>query len=182
MGIAAKKWKDVKDKDRVKALYNSAFPKEERLPWFVLRLMSARQGMGITAFYEDAHFCGMTVGAETEEILFLLFFAVEDGLRGKGYGSEILELLKAQNPDRAIVLNVELLDETAENYAQRVSRMRFYSRNGFYDTGYDIDEVGGTFRVLSTRQELDVDAYLQVFKRISFGFWKPYIRKAADEE
>ena len=75
------------------------------------------------------------------------------------------------------MLNVELLDPGAENYAERCSRVAFYKKNGFYDTQYDIDEVGGTFRVLATRQTLDVEGYLQVFRKMSFGLWRPYIRK-----
>ena len=181
MNITPKKWNNVSEREKAKGVYLSAFPKEERLPWWLLRLFSCRRDMGITAYYDGHKFCGITVSAATEKVLFLLFFAVEDDCRGRGCGSEILQLLKKENPGRAIVLNVEPLDEAAENAAQRVSRMRFYNRNGFYDTGYDIDEVGGTFRVLSDRP-LDAQAYLQVFRRLSFGFWKPYLREAEQKK
>lgn len=181
MTVTSKKWREVGEKNEAKALYLSAFPKEERLPWWLLCLCSARRGMGITAYYSDGVFCGITVSAATDKVLFLLFFAVADGCRGKGCGSEILKLLKREYPGRAIVLNVEPLDETAENAAQRVSRMRFYNRNGFFDTGYDIDEVGGTFRVLSDGP-LEPQAYLKVFGRMSFGLWRPYLRQAEQKK
>ena len=85
--------------------------------------------------------------------------------------------LKEQYPGKAIVLNIELLDPDAENYDDRVRRLRFYEKNGFHDTGYNIDEVGGTFRILSTAKEFDPDAYLAVFKWLSFGVWRPRITK-----
>mgnify|MGYP003392040039 FL=1 len=180
MEVVSKTWQQVPDKKCVHKLYRSAFPREERLPWWLLRLLSRRSGIGLTGYYSDGAFRGFTFTAETQEVLFVLFFAVEEAQRGSGWGSRILEKLKQEHPHQAIVLNVEPLDDAADNAEQRLSRMRFYSRNGFYDTGYDIDEVGGTFRVLSSKQQLDVDAYLQIFRKISFGFWKPEIRKIVE--
>ena len=81
------------------------------------------------------------------------------------------------DPRRQILLNVELVDPEAENYAQRLQRMAFYEKNGFFDTGYDIDEVGGTFRVLASDPNPDMAAYLRVFSHMSWGLWKPPIRK-----
>ena len=180
MHMTSKRWKAVADKAAVKELYRNAFPKEEQMPWWLLRLISLRKDMGITAYYDGDTFCGMTVMVGTKEYLFVLFFAVADGHRGQGYGSEILSLVKRENPHRPIVLNVEPLDETADNAAQRVDRMRFYNRNGFFDTGYNIDEVGGTFRVMSN-SALDPQAYQGVFRRLSYGLWKPYIRKVEED-
>lgn len=160
-----------------KKLYREAFPKEERLPWWVLRLMTAPKGVALTAYERNDEFLGFTHSTATEDILFIMFFAVRGDLRGKGCGSAILEHIKQTNPGKAIVLNVEPLDDNADNAAQRASRMRFYQKNGFFDTGYDVAEVGGVFRVLSTDPVLDVEAYLRVFGRLSLGFWRPEITK-----
>ena len=146
-----------------KKLYREAFPKEERLPWWVLRLMTAPKGVALTAYERDDEFLGFTHSTATEDILFIMFFAVRGDLRGKGCGSAILEHIKQTNPGKAIGLNVEPLDDNADN--------------GFFDTGYDVAEVGGVFRVLSTDPVLDVEAYLRVFGRLSLGFWRPEITK-----
>lgn len=166
------------DRRGIKNLYHSAFPKYEQMPWWLLRLLATQEGVTLTGYYDGDAFCGLTYSAQTEDVLFLLFFAAETERRGQGYGSAILELLKQQHPGKTIYLNIELLDETAENYAERLRRFHFYQRNGFFDTGLDIDEVGGTFRVLASRQEIDVKAYQQVFLKMSLGLWKPYIREA----
>ncbi len=167
----------VADVPALRRLYHTAFPKEEQMPWWLLRLISLRRDMGVEGFYEGDQLRGLTVSVATEEVLFILFLAVNDECRGQGWGSAILNQLKEEYPGRTILLNVELLDPAAENYDQRLRRMRFYKKNGFFDTGFDIDEVGGTFRVLGTAPQLDVDAYLRVFAKLSFGLWRPYIRK-----
>ncbi|MBO5079164.1 MAG: hypothetical protein J6B67_05740, partial [Oscillospiraceae bacterium] len=55
--------------------------------------------------------------------------------------------------------------------AQRKRRFAFYEKNGFLDTGYHVWEIGGMFRVLSTRQALDVPAYKRIFKKLTLGIW-----------
>ena len=161
----------------IKRLYVSAFPKEERLPWWILRCLSMRKGAAITGYYDGNAFCGFTFTASHGKILFVMFFAVNEDIRDKGYGSAILDFLKSKNPGKSIILNVELLEERASNYNERVRRIKFYEKNGFYDTKHNIDEVGGTFRVLSTEQKLDAKAYQRVFQALSFGVWKPRITR-----
>ena len=81
-----------------------------------------------------------------------------------------------------MLLNVERLDPLAENFDARVRRFRFYEKNGFYDTKYDIEEVGGVFRVLATAPTFDKGEYLRVFRKMSFGFWRPRIMQAEEKE
>lgn len=164
----------------MKRLYRSAFPKEERVPFGLLRFLTMIRGVELIGYREENRFCGFTYTVTEGNIVFVLFFAVDDAMRGQGYGSSILKYLKEKNPSRQIVLNVEPLDAQAENAEERVRRMRFYEKNGFYDIGYEIDEIGGTFRVLSTSKTIDLPAYLRVFQKMSFGFWKPKIVRVTD--
>ena len=46
------------------------------------------------------------------------------------------------------------------------------------DTGYHVWEVGGMFRVLSTKEILDVPAYKQLFRKLTLGFWDVRLEKA----
>ena len=160
---------------KVKALYESAFPKEERIPWWLLLVSSHRKGVGLSAWLDGEVFCGFTAWVTVENMHFLLFFAVEEDQRGKGCGSAILAELQKQFP--SVTLNVELLDPAAENYDQRVRRISFYRRNGFYDTGWDVWEIGGQFRVLSTRQRLDVRTYRKVFRKLGCGIWNVKLKE-----
>ena len=166
------------DNEKAKKLYMQSFPENEQLPWWLLRFLTVRKGIDITAYYDKKDFCGFTYTVTNDNIVFVLFFAVKYELRSKGYGSAILRYLKDNNPDKDILLNIELLDESTDNYADRVRRYEFYIKNGFYDTGYNIDEVGDTFRVMSTSESVDVSDYLEIFSKMSFGLWKPRIIKA----
>ncbi len=161
---------------RAKALYLSAFPREERLPWWILMLNSRRRGIDLTAFLDGDSFCGFTASVTVEGLHFLLFLAVDDSRRGKGYGSAILQTLKARYP--RINLNVETLDPAAPNLAQRQRRFAFYRKNGFFDTGWHVWEVGGMFRVLSTEPEMDAAAYRKIFRKLSLGVWRVRLEPA----
>lgn len=167
--------KDPQVEKRAKALYHTAFPKEERLPWWILWLNARRKGIDLTAWMNGDLFCGFTASVTVERLHFLLFFAVDTPLQGKGYGSAILSALRESYRD--VVLNVELLEENASNYPQRLRRFAFYRKNGFYDTGYDVWEVGGRFRILSTKPVLDIKGYKRLFYKLSFGLWNVKILK-----
>ena len=178
MNLSAKNFKNSPDRDEIKNIYLNSFPKYEQLPWWILRFLTVRKGIDITAYYDGDILCGFTYTVAAGNILFVLFFAVENTLRGRGYGSAILGYLKESNPKKSILLNVELLDPRADNYEERVRRFRFYEKNGFTDTEYDIEEIGGVFRVLATTPTFDNEEYLRVFRKMSFGFWKPKIMRA----
>lgn len=166
-------------KAKAKALYMRAFPREERLPWWILCLNSRREGIDLTAFLDGETFCGFTASVTVGSLHFLLFFAVEDPYRCMGYGSAILQ--KLQDEFETLVLNVEPLLPDAPNLSQRERRFAFYRRNGLIDTGYHVWEVGGKFRVLSTKQELDVPAYKKIFRKLTLGVWDVRLQKAEDE-
>lgn len=177
MTITAKPIKTAPNKAQIKNLYLAAFPKEERLPWWLLRYWPALGRSELTAYYDGDTSCGFTFTATEGEVLYVMFFAVDGEIRGQGYGSAILDYLKQNNPGKTILLNVELLDENAPNNGERIRRMAFYKKNGFCDTGYNIREVGGVFRVLSSTSKMDADAYRRVFLKLSYGLWKPEIKK-----
>ena len=162
--------------EKVRQLYHSAFPKEERIPWPLVRLNALRKNIDLTAFLDGDTFCGFTYSVTSGDLHFLLFFAVDDALRSKGYGSAILSVLKESYP--TVVLNIEPLVADAPNLQQRQHRYGFYRHNGFFDTGYHVWEVGGMFRVLSTDPELNVPAYQKLFLKLTIGLWKVRLQKA----
>lgn len=161
---------------KVKHLYHTAFPKEERIPWPIVRLNALRKDIDLIAFLDADTFCGFTYSVTCGDLHFLLFFAVAEDLRSKGYGSAILSLLKETYG--TVVLNIEPLVDDAPNLPERKHRYSFYRHNGFFDTGYHVWEVGGMFRVLSTKSELDVKPYQKLFLKLTMGIWKVKVLKA----
>ena len=137
------------DYERVIALYEEAFPPEERFPVDELVAMSAKPEVKFEAYHDDGLFCGFTYNIETPSYLYVLFLAVVADKRSSGVGSRILEHLKVQYPDRTHVLEIEPLDPAADNYDQRVKRLAFYERNGFTRTGFDLLEDDMRYTVLA---------------------------------
>ena len=101
--------------EKVRKLYMQSFPKEELLPWWLMRLHARRKGFALTAFLDGDQLCGFTSSIDGENMHFLLYFAVAEDLRGKGYGSAILRLLKEEYG--TVVLNIEPFVEDAPNWS-----------------------------------------------------------------
>ena len=93
---------------------------------------------------------------------FLLdYLAVSPEHRGEGLGSVFLRELTNQFPDADCVL-VEVEDpaaaQTDELRSARQRRMRFYSRNGFYDTGIASRTFGVDYHLLNIAAEKNLSA------------------------
>ena len=82
-----------KDYRLVVELMRTAFPPEERIPIWVLNLLSKKRNVNFNAWYDNGEFCGITYTIESEKMIFLLYFAVNAQQRPKGYGSRIIHEL-----------------------------------------------------------------------------------------
>ena len=134
-----------RDYRRIRKLFMASFPPEERSPFYFMR-RNARKGTGqMLVARENEDFVGFIYLIPHLDLVYIHFFAVTPHVRGNGYGSRILQLVKEQNPGKRIFLAREPLDETAENAEQRRSRWNFYKRNGFVDLPVQIEELGYLF-------------------------------------
>ena len=143
------------DMQKVKRLYLSAFPKEERPPFFLLRRGLKRQGGQLLIAKENDVFIGFAYLVGTRDLGYLFFFAIHEHYRGLGYGSEVLRLLKEEYAHGRLFLARETLDTCADNYDQRRRRHSFYLRNGFQDLPCQIREGAVTFDVMGIGGQID---------------------------
>lgn len=160
---------EIKNFKEIKKLYKHAFPRSERVPFFLIKRFSKRRDVSLTAFYDGGTFCGFSYSVESDTLFLVLYLAVSKEVRGQGYGGKILSYLKETHPDKTVVLHIEPLDESAPNIEERKSRLNFYLKNGFINTGYFVEEVGGRFLILSQKPEVDYREYSQIFHRLSGG-------------
>ncbi|MDO4623412.1 MAG: GNAT family N-acetyltransferase [Eubacteriales bacterium] len=163
--------------DTVKALYDRAFPVSEKFPYWIIRLMSLRKGFEYTAYFDDGLFCGLSYVISNDSDAFILYLAVNDKIRSKGYGTAILENIKEKHPGKQIVLNVEPLDNHADNQVQRQKRIKFYENNNFSVTGYGMETGGDRYWIMSNKLDFDKARFRKVIARLSFGFAIPKIEK-----
>lgn len=147
------------DYSLVKKLYRTAFPPEERQPFFLLKRRAQRGRGELLIAREDGQFIGFVYLISNDELVYLFFFAVEAQARGGGYGSRILELVKEQNRGKKIFLAREPLDERAENNDQRIRRRGFYLRNGFADWPLSIVERGYRFDTMGIGELVTPEEY-----------------------
>ena len=70
-----------KNAKAVKAIYHAAFPKEERMPFWTMRLLAKMPTTQLLAFYEGGTLCGFAYVGLGEKVAFLMFLAVDQASR-----------------------------------------------------------------------------------------------------
>lgn len=118
--------------EKIKHLYETAFPEGEKIPWDDLIRLIEEMSLDFTAYYDGEEFIGFTIVYKVFN--WFWYFAVCEGQRGKGYGQQILSLFIESYKGQTCVLDIESPTQVCENIDQRKRRHGFYLRNGFRDT------------------------------------------------
>ena len=150
----------------------SAFPKNERFPFVGLLAMALQKRVNLQAVYDHDDFIGLIFWTYAEKIIYIGYLAVDPVWRGKGYGSQILNLMKQHHPNQEIVLDIEPVIKTAKNYSQRINRLLFYKHNGFKLTQDNLVDEGGHYVILSSDKHFKKCNLSQLLKRMSFNCYK----------
>ena len=79
--------------EKIKQLYETAFPKDEQIPWNDLMRLVGEMPLDFTAYYDGEEFIGFTIVYPRKSFNWYWYFAVREELRGKGYGQQILTQL-----------------------------------------------------------------------------------------
>lgn len=140
---------DLKCKDKIENLYLSAFPKEERFPFYILEECSKEDNSDLYAVFDKDKFIGMCYIVNCDNAYYLMYLAVQDELRNKNYGSKILKDLKEKYKN--LFLSIDMpVDEMS------IKRKNFYLRNGFYDTSQYYEDTGVWYEVLCTNDKCEI--------------------------
>ena len=118
------------DIEKIQRLYVRAFPENERRPLEPL-LEDATGCADVLAFYDGDLFCGFACLLTYGDLTHILYIAIDEALRGRGYGTRALEAIRAFKPGRRILADLEAERPDAPNNAQRRRRRAFYGRNGY---------------------------------------------------
>ena len=169
--------RSLKEYKEIKELFLKSFPKNERYPMWLLMLLALRKSVEFSAYYDGERFCGITYSITDKNTTFLLYLAVSDKVRSKGYGSKILSCIKEKYPKSTILFDIEKPNEKASNNNQRIKRMNFYLKNGFGITDYELIEKDESYIILSSDKNIDIDEYKKMIKKLSFGFFNTDVRK-----
>lgn len=123
---------NAKDFEKIKRLYESAFPYKERMPIF--DLLKNKNETTFCAVYDNELFCGFFCLLSFHGITHITYLAVAESCRDKGYGSKILQSIHKMKPQSRIIADIEMENSRAYNSEQRTRRKKFYIRNGYQET------------------------------------------------
>ena len=158
----------------LRRLYESAFPREERIPWEDLLRLVREMPLEFAEYRDGEELLGLTIAYPRTRLSWFWYFAVPEEKRGRGIGQRILAALLARYEGRSAVLDMEdPAQPGAPNPEQRRRRAAFYRRNGFRETG-----VGKTFGpvamtiLLRGDDTFAMSDYDTLLSEI-FRFWKP---------
>ena len=150
---------------QIKALYYEAFPRQERAPWFLLR-SKLKSGMAeFYGIYDEKQFIGLLYQVYFRDIVFVFYLAIRPGLRGRGYGSAILDQVKLHSQGKRVILNIEAVD-SGENRQERVKRKQFYLKNGFQDSGFQTREKHVVYDMLWYGGKVSCSEYLELMEQL----------------
>ena len=160
-------------------LYETAFPVEEQIPYDDLIYLLDVSDIDYTAYYDDSELVGFTMVLHLPQYNWGWYFAVQEHLRGKGYGQVILtSILNKYRSQHPFIIDIESpLQPDAPNPEQRRQRHAFYLRNGLKDTSTSRTYNGVTYTIMTnsdkpfTQQNYDeiIAALLTVWQNMPSG-------------
>ena len=93
MSIELRKTKSRTEFKKMKALYKSAFPAEERAPFRLLKAKANKENVDCLSIYNDGEWIGMLYTVSLRDLSYVFYFAVSDCCRNKGFGTAALTAL-----------------------------------------------------------------------------------------
>lgn len=152
-------------------LYKSAFTTVRHVPAWILRFKLRKGQPGFNIIYDADSWLGLISTTDYKDIIFVHFFAISESVRSGGYGSKVLDFIKATQPEKRIVLNVEILDEREKNYPQRVKRRAFYEKNGFVSSGFIIQDSREQLDMLILGGSITKVEIEELYRDLFDGIW-----------
>ena len=119
--------------------------------------------MELIAIMEENQLLGIFINKCCGDIAFVLYFAMDSGLRGKGYGSQALRLLQQRYQGKRILLEIEEPEEAAPEDDLKKARKRFYLRQGMRETGIQVMYCGVPMELLTYNGTVTFAEYYHLY-------------------
>ena len=102
--------------------------------------------------------------------MLLDYLAVAKNRRGQGIGSKILQKMREQYQGKGLFLEIEIVDDSAENYEERKRRKQFYLANGMKPMNVFVELFGVDMELLGYDCSLTFEEYRE-FYRTNYNEW-----------
>lgn len=154
-----------KEYKEIKPLFLSAFPPEERPPFFIVKNRAKKGAAEMLVVRDGEKFVGFVYLVSNDKLAYLFFLAISEDCRQSGYGSAVLKKLSEMCRGKRLFLAREELDERADNYEERVKRHAFYLKNGFADLGSKLKEASVVYDVMGIGGDVLPEEYDELISR-----------------
>lgn len=155
-------FKSTDEIQKFKELYFSAFPQEERVPFDFLADKVQYGNSNLLTVYDGDLFVGILVLVFHKDMVFLWYLAIDDSLRGNGYGTKVLQVVEQKHSGCRLVLNIDEVADTFADFAQRQKRHQFYIKNGYDDCHVKTREKGVVYQLMSKNGNVPYNDYKQM--------------------
>ena len=166
------------NKDEIKRIYIESFPKSERFPFWMLKNCAKEENVVFDVILDNDKVIGMEYLINYDNITYLMYFAIDEKQRNKGYGSKVLKDLIEKY--KTIILSIERPRKNLENSK---NRKIFYLRNGFNETNKFILDSRVEYEILCTKKDYNITKEIlqNRYNRMSNSIIMKYlIRKTFD--
>ena len=144
---------------RIRRLYREAFPRCERKPFSIIRAMEKKGKTDLWYFEDEGGFAGLCATINGKNEILIDYLAVAKKRRGTGLGTEMLKLLLERYREYGVFLEIEELDPSAKNNAERIRRKEFYLRAGLTPIDTHVKLFGVDMELLGKNCHLNFDEY-----------------------
>ena len=155
---------------KVYRLYQAAFPASEKKPFSMIRSMQKKGKTDVWYCEEKGKFAGLVITINGPDQILLDYLAVAKKRRGQGIGSQILQKMREQYYGKGVFLEIEIVDEVAENYEERKRRKQFYLSNGMMPMNVFVELLGVDMELLGFECKLTFEEY-HAFYRDNYNEW-----------
>lgn len=152
--------------EAVKALYLTAFPKEEKKPFALMEQLAREGKMEIQAITEDEAFVGLAILMRAGNTALLDYFAIAEEKRCGGYGGRAIRAIQERYSENKLILEIEKEDPQAKNAAERSRRKAFYLKNGLKETGLFANVYRTDFELITPDGALTFEEYVSFLRTI----------------
>ena len=159
MEIILQKPRTAGDWLRVRALYHSAFPADERKPFSIIHRMFREGRADVWCILEEGKFAGLATTVNGGDLILIDYFAITEKRRGQGLGRGAMECLLALYCDKGVFLEIESPDRPGLDQEQRKKRKEFYLSCGYEELGVKAKVFGVYMELLGIRCQLNYSQY-----------------------
>jgi len=168
--VVIKEPKVLREWLKVYGLYQSAFPASEKKPFSMIRTMCKKGKSDVWYCVEDGKFAGLVITINGPDEILLDYLAVAKKRRGQGIGSKMLKAMREQYAGKGVFLEIEIVDEAAENFEERKRRKQFYLSNGMTPMNVFVELFGVDMELLGFDCCLTFEEYHD-FYRDNYNEW-----------